>query len=234
MLLGGIIILIVAAIVIGGLIIALRLKNKSQENDDTPKDKISASIDEEPENDENSEKSDNEKSAKVLPENVKTDAILSDIAGYWEGTILFTRMEGFENIPPEDLPPDMDMEATIAEIMASPAPMRMEIEEDGNWELEIDIVMGMLLGSRDYERDEYEISPLLIKNLDKGVFNVDFSEQIDEDGVSGESQLSLSGTVIQDGGTLSIEGTFLISVTQDDIVITEEGNYTIFPQQNED
>ena len=140
-------------------------------------------------------------------------------------------MEGFENIPPEDLPPDLDMKATIAEIMASPAPMEIEFEEDGNWELEIDIMEGMLMGSRDYDREEYESSPLIIKKLDNGSFNVDFSEKIDEDGISGEAQLLLSGSVVEEDGELSIKGTFLITLVDNDIVITEEGEYTVYQQE---
>ncbi len=239
MLLGGIIGLVVLSIVIGGIIIALRPKDNSGRNGDNPKDKksSSASIDKGSSegNDstkaEDNKKPDKEKPSNTLPENVKTDAQLSDIIGYWEGTILFTRMEGFENIPPEDLPPDLDMKATIAEIMASPAPMEIEFEEDGNWELEIDIMEGMLMGSRDYDREEYESSPLIIKKLDNGSFNVDFSEKIDEDGISGEAQLLLSGSVVEEDGELSIKGTFLITLVDNDIVITEEGEYTVYQQE---
>lgn len=239
MLLGGIIGLVVLAIIVGGIIIALRPKDNSGRNDDNPKDKksSSASIDKDSKKDNDSKKAednkntDKEKPSKQLPKNVKTDAQLSDIVGYWEGTILFTRMEGFENIPEEDLPPDLDMKAFIAEVMASPVPMVIEFEEDGNWELDINLMEGMLMGSRDYEREEYESSPLIIKKLDNGSFNVDFSEKIEEDGISGEVQLFLSGSVVEEDGELSIKGTFLISLEEDGIVITEEGEYTVFPQE---
>ena len=235
MLLGGIIGLVVLAIIISGIIIALRPKDSSGRNDDNPKDNKSSSATIEKDNDtakdKDNKKSDKENSSKTLPDNVKTDAQLSDIVGYWEGTILFTRMEGFENIPAEDLPPDLDMKEAIAEIMASPAPMVIEFEEDGNWELDIDIMDGMLMGSRDYEREEYDSSPLIIKKLDNGSFNVEFSEKVDEDGISGEAKLNLIGSVVEKDGELSIVGTFLITMTQRDIVITEEGEYTVFPQE---
>lgn len=239
MLLGGIIGLVVLAIIIGGILIALRPKDNSGRNDDNPNDNksSSASIDKDSKKDNDSKKAednkkpDEEKPSNQLPKDVKTDAQLSDIVGYWEGTMLFTRMEGFENIPAEDLPPDLDMKVAIAEIMASPAPMVIEFEEDGNWELDVDIMDGMLIGSRDYNREEYEFSPLIIKKLDKGSFNVEFSEKVDEDGISGEAKLNLSGSVVEKDGELSIVGTFLITMTQRDIVITEEGEYTIFPQE---
>ncbi|MGI6085935.1 MAG: zinc-ribbon domain-containing protein [Acetivibrionales bacterium] len=233
MLLGGIIGLIVLAIIIGGIIIALRPKDSSGRNDDNPKDKKSnsASIDKDAEKDKDSKMPDKEKPSNKLPENVKADAQLSDIVGYWEGTILFTRMEGFENIPEEDLPPDFDMRAFIAEVMATPVPMEIEFEEDGSWELDIDIMEGMLMGSRDYEREAYESSPLIINKLEKGTFNVNFTEKVDEGGISGEAQLSLSGSVVEEDGELSIKGTFLITLVENDIVITEEGEYTVFSQQ---
>jgi hypothetical protein len=236
MLLGGIIGLVVLAILIGGIIIALHPKETSGRNDDSPKDKksSSASIDKDSKKDNDGKKADKEKPSNQLPKNVKTDAQLSDIVGYWEGTILFTRMEGFENIPEEDLPPDFDMRAFIAETMASPVPMEIEFEEDGSWELDIDLMEGMLIGSSDYDRDKYELSPLLIKKLDKGSFKIGFTEKVDEGGISGEAQLSLSGSVVEENGALSIKGTFLISVVEDGIVITEEGEYTVFPQQNQD
>lgn len=236
MLFGGIIGLVVLAITIGGIIIALRPKGSSGPNDDNPKDNksSSASIDKDSKKDTDGKKADEEKPSNQLPKNVKTDAQLSDIVGYWEGTILITRMEGFEIIPEEHLPPDMDMKAAIAEIMASPAPMEIEFREDGNWELEIDIMTGMLIGSRDYEREEYEFSPLIIKKFDNGTFNVDFTEKADEGDASGEAQLSLSGSVVEENGALSIKGTFLITLVENDIVLTEEGEYTVFPQQNQD
>lgn len=235
MLLGGIIGLVVLAIIIAGIIIALRPKDSSGRNNDNPKDNksSSASIDKDTKKDSDKDKqtADEEKPSNKLPKDVKTDSQLSDIVGYWEGTMLFTRMEGFENIPAEDLPPDLDMKEAIAEIMASPAPMVIEFEEDGNWELDIDIMDGMLIGSRDYEREEYESSPLIIKKLDKGSFNVEFTEKVNEDGISGEAKLNLSGSVVEKDGELSIVGTFLISMVQNDIVITEEGEYTVFPQE---
>jgi hypothetical protein len=236
MLLGGIIGLVVLVILIGGIIIALRPKETSGRNDDNPKDKksSSASIDKDSKKDNDGKKADKEKPSNQLPKNIKTDAQLSDIVGYWEGTILFTRMEGFENIPEEDIPPDMDLKATIAEIMASPVPMEIEFEEDGNWELDVDIMTGMLIGSRDYDRDEYEYSPLIIKKFDNGTFNVDFTEKVDEGGISREAQLALSGSVIEENGALSIKGTFLITLVENGIAITEEGDYTVFPQQNQD
>jgi hypothetical protein len=234
MLLGGIIGLVVLAIIIAGIIIALRPKDSSGRNNSKDDKSSSASIDKDSTKDNNGKKTDKEKPSEQLPKNVKTDAQLSDIAGYWEGTILFTRMEGFENIPKEDLPPDFDMKAFIAEVMASPVPMEIEFEEDGNWELDIDLMEGMLINSRDYEREEYELSPLIIKKLDNGTFNVDLTEKVDEDNVSGEAQLFLSGSVVEEDGELSIKGTFLISLEEEGIVITEEGEYTVFPQQNQD
>lgn len=232
MLIWGIIGLVVLAIIAGGIIIALRPKDSSGRNDDIPKDKKSSSvsIDKDSKKDDDSKKAE-EKPSKQLPKNVKTDAQLSDIVGYWEGTILFTRMEGFENIPEEDLPPDFDMKAFIAEVMASPVPMEIEFEEDGNWELDVDLMEGMLLGSQDYDREKHEFSPLIIKKLDNGSFNVEYTEKADEYGNSNEAQILLSGSVVQEDGELSIKGRFLISLTEDGITITEEGDYTVFPQE---
>lgn len=232
MLLWGIIGLVVLAIIVGGIITALRLKDSSGGNDDNPKDKKSSSVSIDKENNEDKDsKKAEEKPSKQLFKNVKTDAQLSDIAGYWEGTILFTRMEGFENIPEEDLPPDFDMKAFIAEVMASPVPMVIEFEEDGNWELDVDLMEGMLLGSQDYDREMHEFSPLIIKKLDNGSFNVEYTEKADGYGNSNEAQILLSGSVVQEDGELSIKGRFLISLTEDGITITEEGEYTVFPQE---
>ena len=239
MLLWGIIGLVVLAIIVDGIITALRLKDSSRRNADNPNDKKSSSIsiDKDSKKDNGSKtaddnkKADREKSSIKLSDNIKTNAQLSDIAGYWEGTILITRMDGFENIPEEELPPDFDMKAAIAEIMASPSPMEIEFEEDGNWELYIDIMEGMLLGSRDFDGEEYEYSPLIIKKLDNGSFNLEYTEKADEYGNSDEARILLSGSVIEEDGEFSIKGRFLISLTEDGITITEEGEYTVFPQE---
>ena len=53
------------------------------------------------------------------------------------------------------------MKAFIAEVMASPVPMEIEFEEDGNWELDVDLMEGMLLGSQDYDEKSMSSAPLL-------------------------------------------------------------------------
>ena len=48
----------------------------------------------------------------------------------------------------------------IAEVMATPVPMEIEFEEDWSWELDIDLMEGMLIGSQDYDRESMRSAPL--------------------------------------------------------------------------
>ncbi|NLA87825.1 MAG: hypothetical protein GX847_11220, partial [Clostridiales bacterium] len=154
--------------------------------------------------------------------NVKKDATLREIAGIWTGEMQFTRMEGFENMPAEQLP--ANIEEIIAEILSKPAGMELEIEEDGNWYLDVDIEMGMMIGSNDF--DDYEGGSILL-TLKDGTFNISYKENINEDGIQGSASLEFNGSVFESSGGLTIEGRMLLSANQGDAQIFEEGNYKL-------
>lgn len=160
-----------------------------------------------------------------VADNIVKDALLADIAGIWEGEIEFTRIEGFEKLPAEDLPPDF--KEIINEVLANPAPLEFEIEADGNWDFYADVVMGMWFSSDDYDYDKYESSPLLITGLKNGAFDVSYEEKIDEDDIQGNASMRLTGTVYENSKGLYIEGTISVSMKADGATIIEEGNYSV-------
>ncbi|NLT13152.1 MAG: zinc-ribbon domain-containing protein [Clostridiales bacterium] len=158
-------------------------------------------------------------------DNIKNDAVPADIVGVWEGEIQFTRMEGFENLPGEELPPNLD--DMINEILANPAPLEFEIEEDGNWDFYADVVMGMWFSSYDYDSDTYETNPLLITELKNGAFDISYEEYIDEGDVSGSAGMQLTGVVFENSEGLYIEGTICVTLQSDGAIVVEEGNYHV-------
>jgi hypothetical protein len=160
-----------------------------------------------------------------LASDVKKDAALGDIMGYWEGEIQFTRMEGFDKLPAEDLPENFD--EILKDMLTNPAPMTFEIREDGGWELYADVVMGMWFDSDDFEGEEYKSNPLLLTGLKNGAFKVSYSEEIDEDDIKGTATFELSGTVHEDGGGLYMEGVVRISMPFDDTMVLEEATYKV-------
>ena len=152
---------------------------------------------------------------------IKTDATLYDICGLWEGEMSFTRMDGFDQLPADTVPENMD--EMIAEILSGPAPMTLGIEEDGSWELDIDIVTGMMFDSNDGYNDDTGLNPLQLTGLDDGVFNISFNEEMEE----GTGALAFTGTVHENSGGLYLDGIIRVSMLMDNVTVVEEGSYTV-------
>jgi uncharacterized Zn finger protein (UPF0148 family) len=160
-------------------------------------------------------------------QNVKTDASLESIAGYWNGDFNFTRMDGFDSLPAEELPPDF--EQMIARILSEPSAMEMEFEADGNWNLEIDVEMGMMFSSYDYDRDLYPTSPLVIKGITDGHFLVDHVEVEEFDGDIARMRFYIDGYVVENGSGQSIQGKMIFEMEQGQVHAIEEGNFVLYP-----
>lgn len=155
--------------------------------------------------------------------NIKEDAILQDLAGKWVGQMNFTKMEGYDTIPKEELPPDFDH--LVAQALSTPTPATFEVDEEGNWELYIDLVEGMLLDSDDYDYEEYPTSPLQIKALNKGSFLIDVEDSEDE----ANTHIYLSGNIVQGEGSLQIHGSFMVSLKMGETHILQEASYVLNP-----
>jgi DNA-directed RNA polymerase subunit RPC12/RpoP len=161
------------------------------------------------------------------PQNVKTDASLESIAGYWVGEFNFTRMDGLDSFPADELP--ANFEEMIARILSEPSAMEMEFEADGNWGLDIDVEMGMNFSSYDYDRNLYPTSPLIIKEITDGYFVVDHVEVQELDGDMARMRLSIDGYVVEDSAGQSINGHMILEMEQGDIYAFEEGDFILYP-----
>jgi hypothetical protein len=154
---------------------------------------------------------------------VQTDATLDDITGMWEGEMLFTRLEGFDKMPADELPDNFD--ELLKDMLNEPSPMTFEIREDGGWELYADVELGMWFDSDDFGYGD--TSPLLLTDLRNGAFDVSYSEAVDEDDIQGNAAFSLSGTVREDDGELYIQGILLITMKMSDATIVEEAGFRV-------
>ncbi len=152
---------------------------------------------------------------------IKKDATLYNICGLWEGEMRFTRMDGFDQLPADEVPENMD--EMIAEILAGPAPMVLEIEEDGSWEFDIDIVTGMMFDSDDGYNDDTGLNPLQLTGLNNGVFDISFNEEMEE----GTASFAFSGTVHENSDGLYMDGIICVSMLMDGVTVVEEGTYTV-------
>ena len=152
---------------------------------------------------------------------IKKDATIYDISGVWEGEMSFTSMDGFDNLPADEVPENMD--EMIAEILAGPATMTLEIEEDGSWEFDVDVVTGMMFDSDDGYNDDTGLNPLQLTELHNGVFDISFNEELEE----GPASFAFSGTVHENSGGLYMDGVIRLSMQRNDVTIVEEGTYTV-------
>ena len=156
---------------------------------------------------------------------IRTDAALPEIAGYWTGELSFSRVEGYDTLPPEDLPTDYS--SMISELLSSPLPMELYIGDEGHWEVYIDVLTGMMFGSYEYDYTQYETSPMLIE-LFNGAFDVQYSEDfVDDYGDSYYTSVMLSGVVREDRGELNISGAFRMEYREGEMRVLQEGSYVV-------
>lgn len=165
----------------------------------------------------------NQPNSLVDIQNVKKDAVLSEIAGKWAGEMQLIRMDGYDSLPPDERPENF--KEIISQALATPAPMTLEIEDDGNWDIDVDLMEGIRMGSNEYDRERFPVSPLLIPALKEGSFDVTHGDT--EDGAA--MQIKLSGVVTQESEGLSIQGIFMLSMKRGNIDAVMEGRYIISP-----
>lgn len=216
MVLGGIIAMFVIAAVVTGIVLALHKPDGSTPSAVGTAGTLAVMPSASP---------DNADMPAALPDvqNVKTDATLAEIVGDWTGEMQFVRMDGYDTLPADELPPDFKEQ--IAQAMAEPSPVAIEIEDDGNWSLDVDIIQGMQMGSRDYKDFSNNGNPNIIQALQEGCFEVDIDGT--EDGAT--MQLNFSGVVSKMDDGLAIQGVFMLAVKRGDIDAVMEGYYLVRP-----
>ena len=212
MVLSGIIAMVVFAFVITGVMLA---GHKPAAKKHSPPDSVAA---------QQGQPTDFDKSEILADiENIKKEATLSEIAGNWKGEMQLIRMDGYDSLPADELPPNF--KEIIAQAMATPAPMTLEIEDDGNWEIDVAIIEGIRMGSNEYDRNRFQVSPLLISALKEGRFEV-----VHNDTAEGAAmQIRLSGTVTEESNGLAIQGVFMLSMKRGKTDAVMEGRYIINP-----
>lgn len=157
---------------------------------------------------------------------LKTDATLEDIVGTWLGEMQFTKMEGFDRFPPDQLPDNFS--EIIDKILSRPTAMEFVIEEDGSWYIDIDIEMGMYISSTDFKNDLQTSDHMLLTGLKDGVFHLTHTETIDEDpSIQGSASLDFSGRVLEENDVLFIEGDLRLSFETGSGPVVEEGYYRV-------
>lgn len=89
-----------------------------------------------------------------------------------------------------------------------------------------DIAAGLAFSSDDFGSEEAG-SALLI-DLKNGIYEISASEDIYDS--TGIAKMELSGTVYENGSSLSMKGTLNICAQEGDAFIIEEGNYSLVLQ----
>lgn len=156
------------------------------------------------------------------PEGVKTDVTLAELVGEWEGTIQFTRMDGFEDMP-EDERPD-NLQEIVDTMLAQDHSFTLEITEDGEWYTGIDVMAGLNFDSAVAKKDSggwYTPNELLLLPFD-GSFSTSYTLNDDE----GTGTIAFSGTVF-DEDELRMEGKLHFEANAGAITLIIEGDYSV-------
>ncbi|MBO6150160.1 MAG: zinc ribbon domain-containing protein [Clostridium sp.] len=165
---------------------------------------------------------------------VVEDASFYQLVNEWSGEIQITEFDGFENM--DGVPADIG--EIKKEVLASPVSADLEIEEDGDWTMNLDLMHGMRMRGRDMRIQEpktlEEANAHLIQEPDRGVFTVDIFQQTDEkEKVQGTGQIFLKGALCEDSAGRLIAGRYEVILDYADTSVMFGGDYTVRPQKEE-
>ena len=159
---------------------------------------------------------------------VVTDASFYQLVNEWKGEILLTEMDGFEQI--DGIPSNFS--DIKKEALSAPIPCTLEIEEDGDWSLDIDLMSGMRMRGRDFRIEEpksqEEAEAHLIRSVSDGTFVVDLHMEDEKEDAAGS--IMNRGTLCEDGEGKLIAGRFEVTFDLAGKLVSFAGNYTVRPE----
>ncbi|SFG15023.1 zinc ribbon domain-containing protein [Oribacterium sp. WCC10] len=158
---------------------------------------------------------------------IKEDAKLADLIGEYEGEMQVTVCDGYESV--EGVPDDFEEEKKKA--MAAPVECTLEIDKDGNWNLEWDFMGGMSFDSDEYD-DPNELTDEQIKNLRisevaDGIYHARLSLTGDVDGELSEMHIDHIGAYCISGSDKQIVGNMLMIGKMSGAEVTVGGDFTV-------
>lgn len=161
------------------------------------------------------------------------DANLLSLVGEYEGEFRCTALEGMENIP--GAPADQ-VKAKVDEALSKPVKCTLEIEDNGEWEIDIELLGGLDMNCRDIKVDDpktpAEESAHLIGLVNGGAYNIDI-EQSDEVDIEELGEGEATGRFVHTGvyceknGKNLIAGFMSQSMDLNGISVKIEGNFTV-------
>ena len=159
---------------------------------------------------------------------IKTDAMLTDLIGEYEGEIQMTVIEGFEKI--DGLPSDFN---TIRQnALQNPLDCTLEVEEDGDWQMEWTLVGPMNFYSHDYANPEEmtpeQIDALIITILNNGMYHAKMDMSGDDDkGGQASMKMDHIGAYCTKGDDRMVAGNFLMQANMYGSNIKIQGDFVV-------
>ncbi|MCR5001617.1 MAG: zinc ribbon domain-containing protein [Lachnospiraceae bacterium] len=173
-----------------------------------------------------------------IPEGAEiiTDANLMDLVGEYEGEIQLTRFEGMENMPGAD-EHKAEIDSMMEKLMNEPQKCTLEIEDDGNWELDIDAPMGSMdLDSSGFRmrdpKTPADESAHLIQLVNNGCYSVVVKQQEEVNSKemgSGTTEETAEhiGTYCKKGDKKIITGYIHVSMSMGGTGILMQGDFVV-------
>ena len=172
----------------------------------------------------------------VIPSgaSIVEDASFYQLVNEWSGEIQITVFDGFENM--DGAPANIS--EIKKEVLASPVSCDLEIEEGGDWTMNLDLMHGMRMSGRDMRIQEpktrEEANAHLIKEPDRGVFTVDIFQQTDEtEKVQATGQILLKGALCEDSSGKLIAGRYEVMLDYSGTPVMIGGDYAVRPGNEE-
>lgn len=162
------------------------------------------------------------------------DANLLSLVGEYEGEFQCTALEGMDKIP--NAPADQ-VKAKVEEALSTPAKCTLEIEDDGDWELKIELLGTMYIDSHDFKIDDpqnaAEASAHLIQLVNGGSYDIEIrqTDEIDSKELgsgTATGKFIHTGVYCEKDGKNLIAGFLSESMNLNGVDVLLEGNFTVY------
>ena len=152
---------------------------------------------------------------------------LRDLIGEYEGEMQMTKLEGMETMPGAEEHMDK-IKAMVDKALSEPGPCTLSINEDGEWEISIQMLSGMTMGSHELGRQSPNPSKFNILLVNNGCYSVKLTEEdLQEEGDEGSGSIEHTGVYCEKDGKNLIAGYLDITLEMNGAKVHMKGDFVV-------
>ncbi|MCR5023626.1 MAG: zinc-ribbon domain-containing protein [Lachnospiraceae bacterium] len=152
---------------------------------------------------------------------------LRDLIGEYEGEMQMKTLDGIDTMPGAEEHMDQ-IKAMVDKALSEPGPCTLSINEDGEWEIGIQLMSGMTMSSHDMGMHSVNPSKFNILLVNNGRYSVKLTEEdLKEEGDEGTGSVEHTGVYCEKDGKNLIAGYLDITLEMNGAKVHMKGDFVV-------